>query len=111
MDDSGDPGVHPGSPTPTFTISCVFVKDAHWAPLFEDMIRFRRYLRANFGLRMRQEVKANELVKGGGPWATLPIGDKVRKRIYRSYMRLQAKVGTVKTFAVVVDKSRCTTPA
>jgi hypothetical protein len=111
MDDSGDPGVHPGSPTPTFTVSCVFVKDAHWAPLFEDMIRFRRYLRSNFGLRMRQEVKANELVKGGGPWAPLPIGDRGRKRIYRSYMRFQGKVGTVKTFAVVVDKSRCSSPA
>jgi hypothetical protein len=63
MDDSGDPGVHPGSPTPAFTVSCVLVRDAHWTSLFEDMIRFRRYLRANFGLRMRQEVKANELAK------------------------------------------------
>jgi hypothetical protein len=56
-------------------------------------------------------VKANELVKGSGPWASLPFGDRVRKRIYRSFMRLQAKVGTVKTFAVVIDKSRCTTAA
>ncbi len=110
MDDSGDPGVNPGSPTPTYTIACVFVRDAHWVPLFEDLIGFRRYLRANFGLRMRQEVKANELVKGGGPWASLPIGDRVRKRIYRAFMRLQGKVGTVQTFAVVVDKSRCATP-
>lgn len=68
-------------------------------------------LACNFGLRMRQEVKANELVKGSGPWATLGLGDRLRKdSIYRAYMRLQAKVGTVKTFAVVVDKSRCTTP-
>jgi hypothetical protein len=111
MDDSGDPGVDPGSPTPTFTVCCVFVKDAHWAPLFEDMIRFRRYLRANFGLRMRQEVKANELVQGTGPWLSLGMGDRVRKRIYRSYMRFQGTVGTVKTFAVVVDKSRCATTA
>jgi hypothetical protein len=34
----------------------------------------------------------------------------VRKRIYRSFMRFQGKVGTVKTFAVVIDKSRCATP-
>jgi len=59
---------------------------------------------------MRQEIKANELVKGSGPWAQLPFGDRVRKRIYRSFMRLEGKVGTVKTFAVVVDKSRCANP-
>jgi Protein of unknown function (DUF3800) len=60
---------------------------------------------------MRQEVKANELVKGSGPWAALTIGEAVRKRsVYRAFMRLQAKVGTVKTFAVVVDKARCETP-
>jgi hypothetical protein len=94
LDDSGDPGVHAGSPTPTYTTSCVFVRDAHWVALFEDLIRFSRYLRQNFGLRMRQEVKANELVKGSGPWASLPYGDKFRKRIFRSFMRLQGKVGT-----------------
>jgi hypothetical protein len=82
MDDSGDPGVHPGSPTPTYTISCVFVRDTDWVPLFEDLIRFRRYLRENFGLRMRAEVKANELVRAGGPWAALRLGDNVRGRIF-----------------------------
>ena len=110
MDESGDPGVGPGSPTPTYTVACVFVHDSHWVGLFEDTLRFRRYLRVNFGLRMRQEVKANELVKGSGPWASLPYGDRVRKRVYRSYMRFQGTAGTVKTFAVVVDKSRCATP-
>jgi Protein of unknown function (DUF3800) len=111
MDDSGDPGVSAGSPTPTYTIACVLIRDQHWVSLFEDLLGFRRYLRAAFGLRMRQEVKANELVKGSGPWAALSIGDGVRKRgIYRAFMRLQAKVGTVKTFAVVVDKSACASP-
>jgi Protein of unknown function (DUF3800) len=110
MDESGDPGVVAGSPTPTYTVACVFVQDSQWAPLFEDLIRFRRYLRANFGLRMRQEVKANELVTGRGPWATLGFGDRVRKRIYRSFMRLQGKVGNVQTFAVVLDKSSCSSP-
>jgi hypothetical protein len=107
MDDSGDPGVHPGSPTETYTIACVFVRDTDWVPLFEDLIRFRRYLRANFGLRMRQEIKANQLVQGTGPWLTLGFGDRARKRVYRSFMRLQGSTGTVKTFAVVIDKSQC----
>jgi hypothetical protein len=110
LDDSGDPGVHAGSPTPTYTTACVLVRDSHWVGLFEELIRFRRYLRQNFGLRMRQEVRATELVRGSGPWATLPYGDRVRKRVFRSFMRLQGKVGTVQTFAVVIDKSRLGSP-
>ena len=110
LDDSGDPGVHTGSPTPTYTTACVLVRDAHWVGLFEDLIRFRRYLRQNFGLRMRQEVRATELVRGSGPWAMLPYGDQVRKRVFRSFMRLQGKVGTVQTFAVVIDKFRLGSP-
>jgi hypothetical protein len=110
LDDSGDPGVHAGSPTPTYTTACVLIRDAHWVGLFEDLIRFRRYLSQNFGLRMRQEVRATELVRGSGPWATLPYGDQVRKRVFRSFMRLQGKAGTVQTFAVVIDKSGCSSP-
>ena len=107
LDESGDAGVGAGSATTTYTVACVLVHASHWVGLFEDILRFRRYLRANFGLRMREEVKANELVQGRGPWLRLGHGDRVRKRIYRSYMRLQGKVGTVKTFAVVIDKSKC----
>jgi hypothetical protein len=110
MDESGDPGVHPGSPTPTYTVSCLFIHDSHWVAAFEDTLRYRRYLSNNFGLRMRTEIKANELVKGSGPWASLPFGDRVRKDIYRGLMRFQGKLGTLKTFAVVIDKSKCASP-
>ncbi|MDW8337638.1 MAG: hypothetical protein RMM28_00680, partial [Thermoleophilia bacterium] len=77
LDESGDAGVVAGSPTPTYTVACVIVHSNHWVALFEDLLRFRRYLNTNFGLRMREEVKASELVKGGGPWASLPYGDVV----------------------------------
>jgi hypothetical protein len=64
IDESGDPGVHPGSPTSTYTVAAVFVHASHWVSVFEDMIQFRRYLSQNFALRMRQEIKANELIRG-----------------------------------------------
>lgn len=88
----------------------MLIHDSHWVALFEDLIRFRRYLSTNFGLRTRQEIKANELVKGSGVWASLPYGDRVRKNIFRSLLRFQGKTGTIKTFAVVIDKSLCQTP-
>jgi hypothetical protein len=46
---------------------------------------------------MRQEVKANELAMGRGPWAALRLGDDVRKRgVYPGFMRFQAKAGSIR---------------
>jgi len=109
MDESGDPGVHPRSPTVAYSVAGIFLKDTSWLPAFEDVLNFRRYVRKDFGLRMRDEVKASQLVKGSGPWAPLALGSGVRLRIYRGFMRLQAKMGVVQTFAVVVDKAKCST--
>jgi len=117
MDESGDPGghtpatpAHPrwkGSPTPTYTVACVCVPDAGWVGLFEEIIRFRRDLRDKFGFYMRAEVKGSQLATGTGPWSTLALSDRQRRYIYREFMRLQDVSRAVKTYAVVVDKSRC----
>jgi hypothetical protein len=53
LDESGDAGVVTGTATPTYTVACVLVHASHWVSLFEDVLRFRRHLRANFGLRSR----------------------------------------------------------
>jgi hypothetical protein len=75
--------------------------------LFEQIIAFRRELRDSFGLYMRTEVKGSELAKGAGPWTALNLSDRQRKYIYARFMRLQADSRALKTFAVVVDKSKC----
>lgn len=117
MDESGDPGTHSpataqrpywvGSPVPTYTVGVVCVADKRWVSLFEQIIEFRRELRASFGLYMRAEVKGSELAKGTGPWEPLNLSDRQRKYIYARFMRLQANSQALKTYAVVVDKSQC----
>jgi hypothetical protein len=56
---------------------------------------------------MRTEVKGSELAKGAGPWTALRLSDRKRKYIYRSFLRLQGGSKALKTYAVVVDKSKC----
>jgi uncharacterized protein DUF3800 len=79
IDDSGDPGVVAGSPTPTYTTACVLIRDQHWVPFSKTSSDFV----VTYGRRSGFVCGRN--------------------------MRLQAKAGTVKTFAVIIDKSKCAT--
>jgi hypothetical protein len=103
MDESGDPG--PSSAVPTYTVGLVFVHARDWVTEFERLLTFRRYLRRVFGLKLRVEVKGSELAKGTGPWVSLALRNRTRKRIYRSFMRLQNRGGVIKSCAIVIDKS------
>jgi hypothetical protein len=103
MDESGDPG--PRSAVPTYTVAAVLIHAREWVAEFERLLTFRRYLRDQFGLKLRTEVKGSELAKGTGPWAGLGLPDRIRKRIYRSFMRFEGRGQTIKTYAVVINKS------
>lgn len=106
IDDSGDPGLKAqGSPTDTFVLSALIVRDSGWLSTLDQLVSFRRFLRQQFGLRMRDELKAKFLVHGTGPFSSLKLGDNVRKRIYKMALRLQQKVGTIQVWAIAIDKN------
>jgi hypothetical protein len=75
-----------------------------WPNRFDRIIDFRRHLRALFGLPVRAEVKANYLLRNGGPFRGLGLSERARFSIYRQAMRLHPKLG-LDTFAVVVNKA------
>jgi hypothetical protein len=102
IDESGSSGV---GGSLTFTLACILVEASRWPDVFDDVIDFRRFLRDQFGLPMRAEMKANYLVHNGGPIRRLKLGESARFAIYRQSLRLQAKLG-LSTFAVVIRKDR-----
>jgi hypothetical protein len=75
--------------------------------LFERIIEFRRELRDTFGFYMRAEVKGSELAGGYGPWSALNLSDRQRVYIYRRFLSMQSASSALKSYAVVVDKSKC----
>lgn len=78
---------------------------SRWAPAFDDLLRFRRFLKVKTGLPMRAELKANYLIHAKGSIKHLGLSEKARKFIYRGLIRLQPKLG-VRTFAIIIDKQR-----
>jgi len=103
IDESGDSGQERGSKT--YTLGCVLIRDTSWPDTFDGMLGFRRYLRSQFGIRLREEIKANFLLRGGGDLKRYGFGEKIRHDLYRSHMRIAAKLG-IKAFAVVIDKPK-----
>lgn len=103
VDESGDPGA---GGTGTYVLACILVSEANWLPSLDALLAFRRFLKAQFGIPVLQELKASYLIGNRGPWLTKhPLPDGMRHAIYRQAMRLQAKLD-FQTFAVVIDKPR-----
>jgi Protein of unknown function (DUF3800) len=102
VDESGDSGY---SGSRTYTLGCVLIECAQWPDAFDAFLGFRRFLKSNFGIRMRDEIKANYLLHGSGPLGRLNLGDHQRRAIYRQHMRLASKL-PVQAFAVVIHKGQ-----
>lgn len=105
VDESGDTGDVTKGGTRTFTLACVLVQASQWADVFDDLIEYRRYLKNQFGIPVRAEIKANYLLHNRGPFRPLKLSEKARFAVYRGLMRLQPKLG-LRSFAIVVRKDK-----
>ncbi|MEE9199742.1 MAG: DUF3800 domain-containing protein [Dehalococcoidia bacterium] len=105
IEDSGDPGLKKnGSPTDAFVLSALIIKDRDWLDTLDSIVAFRRFVKNNFGIKLRDELKAGHLIHGTGSCSGLSVG--ARMRIYKQALRFQDKVGTLQTWAIAVDKQK-----
>jgi hypothetical protein len=81
VDDSGNTGL-PGSRT--YTLGCTFLEATHWPDAFDQMIDFRRTLYRTYGLPVRSEIKANDLIRGKGPFWRLRLTEAQRFDIFQA---------------------------
>ena len=100
VDESGSVGKNSSL---TFTLGCVMIDAVRWPDVFDEILAYRRFLKSTFGIPVRAEVKANYLLRNGGPFRTLGLSEAARFRVYRGFMRLQQKLELL-AFAVVVRK-------
>jgi hypothetical protein len=103
IDESGSNGSVAIGGSLTFTLGCVMVEASKWPDVFDDVIDYRRFLKARFKIPMRAEIKANYLLRNAGPFRALSLSEQARFSVYRGMMRLQAKLELL-SFAVVIRK-------
>ena len=102
VDESGDPGRTGGSLA--FTVAAVLVGDDDWPQALNELIEFRRGLRQIFGIPARAELKAHFVLHGEGPLESLHLSDQQLRRIFNLQLRVQPSIGTIRSFAVAIDK-------
>jgi len=98
VDESGDRGAN-GSIS--YSLGCLLLPAAAWPTVFDDVIDYRRFLRAAFKIPIRAEIKANHLIRGAGAFRGL--NETSRHAIYRQSLRLMPKLG-FEAFAIVIRK-------
>lgn len=105
FDESGDTGMG-HSPTQTFSLSGLLLHDSNWLSALDQMIAFRRYLRDNFRISTRAELKATWLVHNKGDIRDANLSYAARLAAYQAIMRFQRKCDLFKIFTIIVVKNR-----
>lgn len=105
FDESGDTGLGP-SPTGTFSLSCILLHDSDWLNALDQTIAFRRYLRDNFHITPRAELKASWLIHNKGDIRRAGLRYPARLAAYRAALRFQRKCGLFRSFTILIDKNK-----
>lgn len=105
FDESGDTGMQ-SSPTGTFSLTGVLIHDSKWLAALDQTIAFRRYLRDQFRISSRSELKATWLIHNKGDIRKAGLSYAARLAAYRAAMRFQRKSGLFRVFSIVIVKSR-----
>ena len=105
LDESGDSGLLPGSPTRFYVVACVLVQDRRWRAALDSLVDLRQRLRAKFNIRSRDEIKATDIRRGRGPLLPLKWSLEERADFYVKLMRWQARM-PITVFAIAIDKAK-----
>lgn len=79
VDESGDPGIKPSSPTKYFILSGIVVHELHWRQFINEHLKFRQYLRERerYKLKLREEIHCSELLSKPGKLARISRNDRL----------------------------------
>jgi hypothetical protein len=105
VDESGDPG-YENSPTRYFTLGCLLIHEDHWLDALNKSVDLRRYLKKNFNIPARKELKASWILHGKKYFRDINISFSQRLNVYKAAMMLQEASGIMNVFAIVIDKKK-----
>jgi hypothetical protein len=101
VDESGNTGLV-DSPTRYFILTGLVVHELRWQTYLEQIIAFRRRMRQQFGLRLREELHAATLITR--PGSLVRIKRHNRLTVMRNFADELASMPDLNIINVLVDK-------
>ena len=102
VDESGDSGLI-NSPKQYFILTGMVVHETKWQETFEQLIDFRRRIKERFGVKLREELHAFELISK--PKQLRRITKNNRLAIVRQFAIELGLMDTIQFINIVVDKA------
>lgn len=103
VDESGNTGSISSGGSLTYSLGAVIVTADVWPGVLDNLVSFRRRLRDRYGIPMRDELKANYLLRSSGTIRRFDLAPGERHVIYRAHLRVLRDL-PARAFAVVIDK-------
>ncbi len=101
-DESGDTGVT-DSPTRYFVLTGLVIHELRWADYLDKLIEFRRRMKTAFGLRLRDEIHASEMLgRSTGRYNHIKKGERLA--VIRALAKQIGEMSEFNIINVVVDK-------
>lgn len=105
VDETGDSGMT-NSKSRYFVLTGLIVHEQKWRPYLEQIISFRRRMRAKFGLYLTEEIHASHLITRPGPLVRIKRNDRLT--ILREFADELAAMPELNIINVVIDKQNKT---
>ena len=102
VDESGDCGALPGSPSSHFVLVGLVVHELRWQKYLDQLVAFRRRMRKASGLKLREELHAAKMLSKPGPLKRIPKHDRLA--IIRALANELSTMSELNLIPVVVSK-------
>lgn len=103
-DEAGDDGF-PKYSSPLFALTTLYLHYLNWKPAFEQIQKFRRQLRATYGIPVKTELHTKYFLLGKEPYRALKLSDQYRLDIIGLFCDLIAALD-LQIVNVVIVKPR-----
>ena len=101
VDESGDSGLV-SSPSRFFVLTGIVLHELRWNAYLDQIVDFRKRMRTNFGLLMRDEIHSAHMINRPGTLIRIPRNDRLT--IIRHFANELAAMPDINIINVVVDK-------
>lgn len=109
VDETGDPGAPPLSPTNFFGLTGLVIPVSEWSSFLQAHVGFRRIVKSRYGLNTKEEVHASVLMgRVKPPFNTIPKASRLA--ILREYLDFLNSIGYLRIINVFLPKSLYPTP-